>query len=42
MKELATACGHRLYRKQFIKIHKLAVKWKVGEAEALRKIIDEA
>jgi hypothetical protein len=35
-------CGYRITEKQFIKIRQLARKWKIGEAEALRKIIDEA
>jgi hypothetical protein len=35
-------CGHRITEKQFIKLRKLSRKWKCGEAEALRIIINEA
>lgn len=35
-------CGHRIADEHFTKIRKLARKWKVGEAEALRLIIEKA
>lgn len=32
---------HRIYKDQNAKIKRLARKWKVKEAEALRRMIDE-
>lgn len=41
MKDLKV-CGHRLEPRHFIKISKLARKWRIKDAEALRRLIEQS